>query len=227
MYFEDDESDVYVKGAPVVMVSSSMYGFEDQILMIKSYFHHLRYNVITSMDGTIFVDPRLGNFDNCLAAVSSCDLFFGVIRPFCGTGNSNESSITFQEFQRARELGKPSWYVIDKKITYFHDLFYALRLRQDCQNMKVKDAIDQWVADINRNGEKMPMVLDLFEPDRSKRYFDPECFVMEDFVNQRNVPKEEVTNNWMQYCNDILDVKRFIETNFADHKRISEIIKEA
>lgn len=57
--------------------------------------------------GSMKVDPRLHNFDNCLKAVEECDLFFGVIRPDCGTGRDGSESITFQEFKHARECHKP------------------------------------------------------------------------------------------------------------------------
>lgn len=226
MYFEDDEIDGYIEGAPIVMISSSMYGFEDQILTIKDYFHSLKYNVITSLDGTIMVDPRLGNFGNCLKAVESCDVFFGVIRPFCGTGRSNEESITFKEFKHARSCHKPSWYVVDNRVKYFKDLFFALKLRRDCGRKDINEALEKWVEELREKGEDGPKILDLFCPDRSRRYFDPECFLMEDFVNQKDVPRDMVTNNWMQYVNNILDIKRYVETNFRNQERVMEIIKE-
>ena len=81
MVIEDVIPD-YVEGNPTIMISSSMYGFKDQILTIRDYLVSIGYNVITSLDGTIFADPHLGNFENCLKAVEACDVFLGIIRPY-------------------------------------------------------------------------------------------------------------------------------------------------
>ena len=70
-----------------IMVSSAVYGFESELNQICAVLDNLNYDVLCSHIGTIKVDPRLSNMDNCLNAVRECDLFFGIIRPYCGTGN--------------------------------------------------------------------------------------------------------------------------------------------
>ena len=62
---------------------------------------------------------------------------------------------------------------------------------------------------------------------RKRRYFDPECFAMQDFVNQKDVPRDEVVNNWMQDFDDITDIQRFLRCQFIDKNKIEQIIKEA
>ena len=100
----------------IVMVSSSVHGFETELDLIYSLLTQAGYKVIMSKAGTLKVNPRLGNFDNCLNAVKACDLFIGIIRQNCGTGVSNNESITFQEMKCAREFDKPCWYIIEDKI---------------------------------------------------------------------------------------------------------------
>ena len=56
---EDEEDPI------TVMISSSVHNYKDQLLTIRDLFIEKGYNVIMSMDGTIFADPRLGNFDKC------------------------------------------------------------------------------------------------------------------------------------------------------------------
>ena len=217
----------YVGGNPTIMVSSSMYGFKDQILTIRDYLVSIGYNVITSLDGTIFADPHLGNFENCLNAVEACDVFLGIIRPYCGTGKSEDGSITFQEFQHARSCHKPSWFVIDSRVGHFRDLFFALKLKRSVGYDEMNRAMQCWVEQFCKDKNKKPGVLDLFEPDRTRRFFDPECFAMQDFVNQKDVPRDEVVNNWMQDFDDITDIHRFLRSQFSDKNKIEQIIKEA
>ena len=71
---------------PNIMVSTSVYGFENEILQICALLNELGCNVWNSHLGTIKVNPRLSNLENCLKAVEDCDLFLGIIRTQCGTG---------------------------------------------------------------------------------------------------------------------------------------------
>ena len=209
-----------------VMISSSVYGFEDQLDRIAAIFRTLDYNVVMSKEGSLQVNPRLGNFENCLKAVENCDLFFGIIRPNCGTGSSNNKSITLQEFEHARELQKPSWFVIDNKVKWYKDLIRCLRMRihpktpYEDFNSFIKD----FIKTTQDNHQRLPKVIDIFEPDES-RTFDLECLTMERFVNQLEVPRSVVTNNWMQYYNSLTDIEKYISTNFGDRNFIDNILK--
>ena len=209
-----------------VMISSSVYGFEDQLDRIAAIFRTLGYHVVMSKEGSLPVNPRLGNFENCLKAVEDCDLFFGIIRPNCGTGTSNNKSITFQEFERARELQKPSWFVIDNKVKWYKDLIRCLRMRMNPKtpHEDLNTFLKDFIKTTQDNKKKLPRVMDIFEPDES-RTFDPECLTMERFVNQQGVPRDEVTNNWMQYYNSLTDIEMYISTNFGDRNFIDNILK--
>ena len=51
------------------MLSSSIYGFEDNIKQVASYLESLGYDVISSLLGTVKVNPNLSNLDNSIRAV--------------------------------------------------------------------------------------------------------------------------------------------------------------
>ena len=57
------------------MVGSTVYGFEDQLSQIVAQLNTLGYDVLNSHYGSIQVNPKLSNMDNCLKAVEECDLF--------------------------------------------------------------------------------------------------------------------------------------------------------
>ena len=62
-----------------IMVSSSVHGFETELELIDAYLTQLGFKVVMSKSGTLKVNPRYGNFKNCLDAVEECDLFLGII----------------------------------------------------------------------------------------------------------------------------------------------------
>ena len=189
----DDKKEKIMEERYKVMISSSVNGFEGMLSLFEKRVEGYGYDVILSMSGKIKVNPHLGNFENCLKAVEECDVFLGIIRTDCGTGREGDSSITFDEFKRARELGKPCWFI-----------------------MKVR----------NREEKQLPRVLDLFNS-KDFRTFDPLCLEMEDFVNHKGIPKSEVKNNWMQYCNfdkpeEIFD---FIDRNIGNIQFVDDIVR--
>ena len=103
------------------MVASTVYGFEDQISQIVAQLNTLGYEVLNSHYGSIKVNPRLSNLKNCLNAVEECDLFFGIIRPYYGTGNIGNKNITFEEIKKAIRLKKPYWF-------WFIGMLYSLAI---------------------------------------------------------------------------------------------------
>ena len=52
-----------------IMVSSAVYGFENEIEQICSILSNMGYRVLNSHIGTIRVHPGFSNLDNCLKAV--------------------------------------------------------------------------------------------------------------------------------------------------------------
>ena len=93
-----------------IMVSSAVYGFENEIqqicTVINNYSNSMyEYKVLNSHIGSIPPIPGKSNTESCLQAVEDCDYFFGIIFPRYGTG------ITHQEFNKAVELDRPRGYL--------------------------------------------------------------------------------------------------------------------
>jgi hypothetical protein len=81
-------------------VSSAVYGLEELLEQIFGILNGAGFTVWMSHKGTVPVDSQKSNFENCLAAVESCDLFLGILTTRYGNGKDNESggpSITHQE----------------------------------------------------------------------------------------------------------------------------------
>ena len=54
------------------MVGSTVYGFENELYQIVALLQTLGYEVLNSHVGTIKVNPKLSNLENCLNAVDEC-----------------------------------------------------------------------------------------------------------------------------------------------------------
>lgn len=190
-----------------VMISTTVYYFEDQIDQIDALFKSLGYETIVSKNGSVFADPRYGNFPDCLHAVEECDVFFGIIRPNCGSGQVGNYCITFEEFKKAREMNKPSWYVVDYRVNYAKEL---LRLLTPKSNLPVDIASYK--------------VLDLFES-KNKKEFDPLCLAMLDYVDQKDIEYWERKNHWRQEFHRLTDITNYICNQFGDQQRIEDVLK--
>ena len=110
-----------------IMVGSTVYGFENELYQIVALLQTLGYEVLNSHVGTIKVNPKLSNLENCLNAVDECDLFLGNIRPYYGTGNIGEKNITFEEIKRAIELKKPYWFLVHRDVVFARKLFTKIK----------------------------------------------------------------------------------------------------
>lgn len=139
-----------------IMISSSVYGFEESLKRIAHLLERWGYQAMCSSLGTIFVNPDLSNLENSVNAVDACDLFFGIIRTNMGTGNIGDKNITQEEMKRAVELNKPYWFVADEKVVFARSLMKHVEpntakikkssffdpLSIDTYNMINKDEID-------------------------------------------------------------------------------------
>ena len=63
-----------------IMLSTSVYGFENEISQVCVLLKYLGYNEWNSHLCTIRVNSALSNLESCLKAVEDCDLFLGIIR---------------------------------------------------------------------------------------------------------------------------------------------------
>ena len=186
-----------------IMVSSSVYGFENELEQVFATLRSYRYHVMNSYDKTIRVHPRLSNLENCLRAVEECDLFLGIIRPFMGTGNIGEMNITFEEMKRAIELRKPSWFLVHRDVVFAYKLFKKIP-RSERDNIFERYRV-QWMRD---------------------KFFDPICInAFEHVINRDGLPNIQ-TSNWTQEFYQLTDIMKYIKTQYKDKTSVKTILEQ-
>jgi len=113
------------------MVSSTVYGIEDFLDLTYVLLDGLGYEVWMSHKGTMPVDPKLSNFDNCERCVNNCDLFLGIITPQYGTGVDKKSggvSITHREISEAISQQKSRWILAHDHVVFARAFLNKLQL---------------------------------------------------------------------------------------------------
>jgi len=177
------------------MVGSTVYGFEDQLSQIVAQLNTLGYEVLNSHYGSIKVNPHLSNLDNCLKAVDECDLFLGIIRPYCGTGNIGEKNITFEEIKEAIRLKKPYWFLVHRDVVYTRLLLKKIKLKN--------------------NDEVMFM---------DNRLFDKLSVEMYEYVIKNHIPVTLRNGNWAQEFYRLDEMMVYINAQFIDKDFIYEVM---
>lgn len=185
-----------------IMIASSVYGYEDQINQICGLFEQMGYQPISSHYKTMLVDPGLSNMENCLNAVESCDAFFGILRPFYGSGVIAETSITHEEMKRAIALKKPHWFIAHRDIRVARTLLKQYRYNADKSKKEGFKYKPTKILDDIR-------VIDMYED-----------------TIQNDIPVEERIGHWTDEFFDINDIIKVVQTQFADTDRILQIIEK-
>ncbi|MCX6141862.1 MAG: DUF4062 domain-containing protein [Ignavibacteriales bacterium] len=190
------------KAPPTILVSSTVHRIEDLLDQVYGVLGSLGYKVWMSHKGTIPVHPRKSNFQNCLIAAERCDLFFGIITPFYGSGKAGSGlSITHQEMLKAIKLDKLRWFVAHHHVDFARKLLRQYRFFKNGNPKKIKFSKTDVMDDLR--------VLDMYEA-----------------ATRDNVPLLSRTGNWVQPYVQSEDVLRFITAQFGDLKRIEQLIEE-
>lgn len=179
------------------MVGSTVYGFEDQISQIVAQLNTLGYEVLNSHYGSVKVNPKLSNLDNCLNAVEECDLFLGIIRPFYGTGNIGEKNIMFEEIKKAIELKKPYWFLVHRDVVFARNLFKKMKLESG----------DEIIIEDNR-------------------LFDKRSIDVYEYVIQNHVPVTLRNGNWAQEFYRLDEMMVYITAQFSDKEFINQVMNQ-
>lgn len=179
-----------------IMVGSTVYGFEDQLSQIVAQLNTLGYEVLNSHYGSIKVNPHLSNLENCLKAVEECDLFIGIIRPYCGTGNIGEKNIMFEEIKEAIRLKKPYWFLVHRDVVYTRLLL---------KKMKLKSGDEVIFTD--------------------NRLFDKLSIEMYEYVIKNHITDLALRNgNWAQEFYRLDEMMVYINAQFTDKDFINEVM---
>lgn len=111
-----------------LMLASTVYGFEDQLSKIIHDVAERDFNVLSSFQGSIKVNPKLSNLENCLQAVDEANWFLGIVRPYYGTGNIEKKNITFEEIKTAIQLNKPRWFYIHRDVIFAEKIMGSIQV---------------------------------------------------------------------------------------------------
>ena len=190
-----------------VLVSSTVYGFEELLDRVYALLTGFGYEVWMSHKGTVPVRSDRTAFENCLAAVETCDLFLGIITPNYGSGQDkqkpNELSITHQEVRRAIELKKPRWLLAHEHVVFARSLLINLGYKDKGSRKKLAATYRGTpILDDLR-------VLDLYE----------EAIVDE-------IPLSERDGNWVQKYRSVEDGSLFVASQFFRYQEVEQFIKE-
>ena len=185
-----------------IVVASTVYGYEDQLNQICGLFEQMGYQPISSHYKTMPTDPSKSNLENCLIAVENSDAFFGVLRPFYGSGIIGYTSITHEEMKRAIELKKPRWFVAHRDIRVARELFKQYRYMPDKSTNPAFTYHPTKLMDDIR-------VLDMYN----------------DTILNDIDPAERI-GHWTDEFYNFKDIEKVIQTQFTKKERILDIIRK-
>jgi len=174
-----------------IMVASTVYQNRDLLLQICGVLNTYGYHVINSEYGTLHPPLGMNNTDACIAAVSECDIFFGIINPMYSTG------ITHLEFQRAIAIDKPRRFIAHSFVTFSRKL------------------LNQYMY----TDEKKPQRND-FEIHSTSVMDSVKVIDMYNDAVQINLAYEERKYHWVQEFFRPDEALRHVETLFRDVKRV-------
>lgn len=188
-----------------VLVSSTVYGYENLLDRIYTLLTQFGFEVWMSHKGTMPVFSDRSAFENCIAATEKCDLFLGIITPRYGSGVDGKSglSITHRELKKAIELRKPRWLLV-------HDYVPASRLLLNALGYEEKTGRKKLTLD-----KHCPVIDDL-------RLID----MYEEAILSAIQSPEDRKGNWVQKYSSPEDAMLFATAQFSRYLEVEEFIKE-
>lgn len=184
---------------PIILVSSSVYDKEDMLNQVFATLDNLGYEVWMSEKGTLPVDSALSNFENCLKAVESCDLFLGIISGYYGSGKKRRGkSITHQELARAVQLEKQRWFLVDHDVLVVRNFAKSIFELEKREKMKICSKLK----------------LRQHDPISDMRVLN-----MYDEATRTRVGLNKRKGNWAQHFRSTGDVLRFIASQLGNPQK--------
>jgi len=191
-----------------VFVSSTVYGIEELLERVYTLLTSFGYEVWMSHKGTVPVRSDRTAFENCLAAVDSCDLFLGIITPHYGSGRDpdkpDEPSITHLEMRRAlKRRDLPRWVLAHDHVVFGRSLLKNLGFDGAAGRKKLRLRKSPILDDLR--------VLDLYE---------------EATIDAGGVPLAERKGNWAQKFRSDEDGALFVTAQFFRYQDVEEFLRE-
>ena len=189
-----------------VFVSSTVYDFEPQLDVVYGLLDGYGYDVLMSHKGTVPLDSKLSNVENCLKGVEECDVFLGFIRPLIGTGilDRSQPSITEQEFEVAYRVNMPRFVLADYRVVFARQFLGMMRIP---------------VSDV-------PYSVVKGDKERPNRVVHAACIDMYNAAIKNNeFPLTSRKGNWVQEYKNQQDILMHLEAQFKDSDRIKQLIE--
>lgn len=185
-----------------ILVSSTVYGFEELLDRIYTLLTTFGYEVWMSHKGTVPVFSSRSAFDNCVSATEKCDLFLGIITPSYGSGQDGSGlSITHIELKKAIELNKPRWLLAHDHVVFARSLLNQL-------DFKGRAGRSSLVL------KRSPILDDL-------RVID----MYEDAIREEtNLPERQ--GNWVQKFESNEDAALFLMAQFSRYQEVEAFMEE-
>jgi nucleoside 2-deoxyribosyltransferase len=198
----DEELQVKTTGRLTVLVSSTVYGVEELLERVYVILTQYGYDVWMSHKGTMPVLPDRSNFENCLAAVETCDLFLGIITTQYGSGTpaKDQRSITHEELLKAIALDKPRWILAHDQVVFARSLLRGL-------------GYDTAAKRATLSLKKIPVIDDL-------RVVD-----MYEAAIRNDIQIKDRKGNWVQKFVTPQDAQLFASAQFYRYQEVEEFIK--
>lgn len=188
---------------PIVMVSSTVYGVEELLDQIYAALTGYGYEVWSSHSGTMPTFSNMSAFDNCIAAVTACDLFLGIITPKYGSGRDGDGiSITHQELLTAIELNKPRWLLAHDHVVFARKLL--ARMGYDTPQKRA-------ASPFRPGGSVMDdlRVIDMYEA-----------------ATREEIELKDRTGNWVQKFVNGEDALRYATAQFYRFQEVQKFLEE-
>lgn len=190
-----------------VFVASTVYNFQFELNAIYNYLDNLGYDVYMSHKGTVLLDSRESNLENCTNAVEECDVFIGFIRPDYGSGVLEEGgkSILHLEFDTAYTRDIPRFVMADHRVVFTRALF--------------KDAF--YIKD--NNSKRIDFDKISFA---SSKVMDTRAIQMYNMaIKDKEKPASKRKGNWVQEYVSLDDILLHLESQFRYPERIRNLIE--
>lgn len=190
-----------------VLVSSTVYGIEELLDRVYTLLTSYGYEVWMSHKGTMPVRSDRSAFQNCIAAVDSCNLFLGIITTHYGSGQNpnkpDEPSITHQEMLRAIEKKKPRWILAHDHVVFARSLISNLGFKGKAGRRNLKLRKTPILDDLR--------VLDLYE---------------DATLDKTEVDLADREGNWVQKFQNTEDGSLFVGSQFFRYQEVEKFIQE-
>jgi hypothetical protein len=180
------------KGTPIVMVSSSVYGYEATLDQIYAALLGFGYRAWMSHNDTLPHDSKYSNFENCLRAVRRCDAFVGIIRGKYGSGKTSRNrSITHRELLEAIKQKKRRWVFVDYDVVVARSLLKQFRVDTAGKKTSIDFQPTPHLDDLR--------VIDMYED-----------------AMQTGVRLEKRKGNWVQQYRSLADLLAMLEAQLSN-----------